>query len=73
MTEAVEQYGISGWAEGYFSISDEGQVLVHPRGQGSLPTFALLDLVEGLGDRGLSLPLLLRFADILEDRITVCM
>lgn len=61
-------YRIKGWGEPYFSINATGHVIVTPQGDrgGSIDLF---DLVEALKQRNLSLPLLIRFSDILEDRI----
>ncbi len=66
--ESEELYRIQGWGEPYFSINAAGHVTVSPRGDrgGSLD---LLELVQALGQRNLDLPLLIRFSDILEDRI----
>jgi arginine decarboxylase len=61
-------YRIQGWGEPYFSINAAGHITVSPKGDrgGSLDLF---DLVNGLKQRSIGLPLLLRFSDILEDRI----
>jgi arginine decarboxylase len=61
-------YGIDRWGDPYFSVSERGHVMVQPRGErgGSLD---LVELVEELQGRNLSLPLLIRFDDILEDRL----
>jgi arginine decarboxylase len=61
-------YRIQGWGEPYFSINAAGQVTVSPKGDrgGSLD---LYELVNALKQRNLGLPLLIRFSDILEDRI----
>ncbi|MDJ0736714.1 MAG: biosynthetic arginine decarboxylase [Nostocaceae cyanobacterium] len=61
-------YRIEGWGEPYFSINAAGHVTVSPRGDrgGSLDLF---ELVQALKLRNLGLPLLIRFSDILEDRI----
>jgi arginine decarboxylase len=67
--EASEElYRITGWGEPYFSINAAGHVTVSPQGErgGSLDLF---ELVNGLKQRNLSMPLLIRFSDILEDRI----
>ncbi|MBF2099305.1 MAG: arginine decarboxylase, partial [Gloeomargaritaceae cyanobacterium C42_A2020_066] len=63
-----ELYRIRGWGEPYFSINAAGHVTVSPMGErgGSLDLF---ELVQALQQRGLSLPLLIRFSDILQDRI----
>ncbi|WP_126146606.1 biosynthetic arginine decarboxylase [Synechococcus elongatus] len=61
-------YRIQGWGEPYFGINAAGHITVSPQGDrgGSLD---LYELVEALRRRGLNLPLLIRFPDILEDRI----
>lgn len=61
-------YGLDRWGDPYFSVSDRGHVMVQPRGDrgGSLD---LMELVQELQGRDLSLPLLIRFDDILEDRL----
>ncbi|MEM8643095.1 MAG: biosynthetic arginine decarboxylase [Cyanobacteria bacterium P01_G01_bin.54] len=61
-------YHLSGWGEPYFSINTAGHVLVSPLGDrgGSLD---LYELVQALQQRNLKLPLLIRFSDILGDRI----
>ncbi len=66
---AEELYGIREWSGGYFRISDEGEVLVSPRGPRSNATANLHKVVTGLRERGITPPVLLRFGDILESRI----
>ncbi len=61
-------YGIRHWGAGYFSINDAGRVEVRPNGPGSTP-IDLYEQVEELRQSGLSLPLLVRFPDILQDRV----
>ncbi|MBR8829118.1 MAG: biosynthetic arginine decarboxylase [Gomphosphaeria aponina SAG 52.96 = DSM 107014] len=66
--ESEKLYRIQGWGEPYFSINAAGHVIVSPQGErgGSLD---LLELVAGLRQRNIGLPLLIRFSDILADRI----
>ncbi|MBR8830048.1 MAG: Biosynthetic arginine decarboxylase [Chroococcopsis gigantea SAG 12.99] len=61
-------YRIPGWGEPYFSINAAGHITVTPQGDrgGSLD---LHELIESLKSRNIGLPLLLRFSDILSDRI----
>ena len=61
-------YRIEGWGQPYFSINAAGHITVSPKGDhgGSLDLF---ELVNALKQRNLGLPLLIRFSDILEDRI----
>ena len=66
--DSEETYRIKGWGEPYFAINANGHVTVSPKGDrgGSLD---LVELVQGLQKRNLQLPLLIRFSDILADRI----
>ncbi|MDY6939152.1 MAG: biosynthetic arginine decarboxylase [Cyanobacteriota bacterium] len=66
--DSEELYRIRGWGEPYFSINAAGNITVSPQGDrgGSLD---LYELVEALKKRNLELPLLIRFPDILADRI----
>ncbi|SDI04584.1 arginine decarboxylase [Pseudomonas panipatensis] len=61
-------YGIRHWGAGYFAINDAGNVEVRPQGAEAQP-IDLHVLVEQLREAGLSLPLLVRFPDILQDRV----
>jgi arginine decarboxylase len=62
-------YGIQGWGEPYFSINAAGNVTVAPQGASRGITLDLYELVESLKQRNLGLPLLIRFSDILADRM----
>jgi len=66
--DSEDLYRIEGWGEPYFSINAAGHITVSPKGDrgGSLDLF---ELVNALKQRNLGLPLLIRFSDILEDRI----
>lgn len=66
--DSEQLYRIPGWGEPYFGINSAGRVTVSPKGDrgGSLD---LYELVEAIKERNIGLPLLLRFSDILEDRI----
>jgi arginine decarboxylase len=68
MEDSENLYRIHGWGDPYFSINAAGHVTVSPQGDrgGSLD---LYELVEALRQRNIGLPLLIRFSDILADRI----
>ncbi|MFU8885829.1 MAG: biosynthetic arginine decarboxylase [Cyanobacteriota bacterium] len=61
-------YGLDRWGDPYFGVNGRGHVCVQPQGErgGSLD---LVELVRELQGRNLRLPLLVRFDDILEDRL----
>lgn len=62
-------YNVTRWGEGYFDISDEGRVLVHPTGDRADGSVDLYDLANRVDEAGLSLPVLFRFGDIIRNRI----
>ncbi|HBE68987.1 MAG TPA: arginine decarboxylase [Planctomycetaceae bacterium] len=66
--KSSDLYGVDRWGDGYFSISDEGRVLVSPR-RNPASSIDLKELVDRLIKRGLNLPVLVRFNDILADRL----
>ncbi len=66
--DSAELYGIAGWGNGYFDINDEGHVILTSAATGSAP-IDLKKAVDDLVRRGLSLPLLIRFTDVLRRRI----
>jgi arginine decarboxylase len=68
LADALETYGIRNWGNPYFGINEKGHVCVHPDGpQGS--TMDLKDLVDEVRRRGIGLPLLIRFTDVLRHRV----
>mgnify|MGYP006266766637 CR=1 FL=1 len=62
-------YGIDQWGNGYFHINENGEVAVTPSGEKNGNTVSLTRLLEGIKERGWSLPVLLRFEGILYSRI----
>src|SRR3954471_19667714 len=66
--DATELYEIARWGKGYFSIGENGQVKVHPTKIASR-SIDLKQLVEDLQRRGINLPTLIRFRDILAHRL----
>ncbi|MGI8744545.1 MAG: biosynthetic arginine decarboxylase [Bryobacteraceae bacterium] len=66
--DASDLYDVASWGKGYFSVGDNGHVWVHPTKEPK-SAIDLKELVEKLGLRGISLPILIRFADILKHRL----
>ena len=61
-------YEISRWGNGYFSINDAGHVQVHPTKEPD-KAIDLKKLIDRLQLRGIGLPILVRFTDILKHRL----
>lgn len=69
--DSAELYGIEQWGNKYFRVGKRGDVNVRlPDGDSGLKDVSLPDLVEGLAERGTTLPVLFRFRDLLHSRIT---
>lgn len=70
--DAADLFNIPRWGNGYFSVGDNGSLLVTPfAAEGSKPQGAIdmKELIEELTARGIQLPILVRFSDILKSRI----
>jgi len=67
--DARELYNIAQWGEGYFDINDDGELIARPDPDRPEFTMRLPQLAAEMEARGMTLPLLVRFNDILHDRI----
>lgn len=67
-TEAAEMYDVAAWGKGYFSVGNNGNVWVHPD-KSADRKIDLKELVDKLELRGISLPILIRFGEILKHRM----
>ncbi len=67
--DSSQLFGLEKWGSPYFSINELGNISISPKGEGG-STIDLVELVHGLEGRNLELPLLIRFDDILEDRLS---
>jgi arginine decarboxylase len=65
IADSVELYGVESWGRDYFSVNDHGHLVVGSEGGG----VDLKELVDGVTERGIGLPLLIRFSDLLKARI----
>src|SRR5262249_33939671 len=65
---AITTYNVDAWGGGYFSINSAGNVIAKPlKDNGS--SIDLLEVVNEARDRGLGFPLVIRFQDLLRDRV----
>ncbi|MBP3349145.1 MAG: biosynthetic arginine decarboxylase [Bacteroidaceae bacterium] len=65
--DSAELYNINGWGLKYFSINDKGHVQVTPRENHA--SVDLRELMDELQLRDVTAPVLVRFPDILDNRI----
>jgi arginine decarboxylase len=66
--QSKQLYAIQQWGDGYFSINSKGHVCVKPRADCAIEV-DVFEVAEALQSQGLSWPVLIRFPDILRDRI----
>jgi arginine decarboxylase len=66
--DSVELYNINSWGKDYFSVNSKGNIVVRPKEGG--PEIDLRNLIDELQLHDIALPLLLRFPDILNNRIS---
>ena len=65
---AISLYNIDRWGAGYFGINEAGNVQIFPTKDTSTP-IDIMDLVAEAKAQGLSFPMVLRFQDLLRDRV----
>ncbi len=66
--DALTVYNIENWGGGYFSVNEHGNISVAPI-QGKGPSLDLTHVLAEARKRGLVLPLLIRFQDLLRHRV----
>src|ERR1700723_692339 len=66
--EAAELYDVARWGKGYFSVGANGHLYVHPD-KDPQRSLDLKELVDNLQLRGIALPILIRFGQILQNRL----
>lgn len=67
--DARDTYAIAHWSDGYFDIDDRGEVIVYSSAGRTAGGVSLCHIVREVRKEGLSLPVLVRFTDILRDRV----
>ena len=66
--DTKQLYNITHWSEGYFDINRDGHLSAHPTGAGGIAV-DLYKLITEINASDLSLPVLVRFTDVLHHRI----
>lgn len=67
--DSEDLYGINAWGEGYFRINDQGNVCINPDAKADGPSVDLHELTQDLLDRGIRVPIMIRFPDIIKSRV----
>ena len=67
--DALALYNVDRWGGGYFGINAEGHVVVKPKRNGE--QVDLMEIVSEARSRSLQFPLVVRFHDLLRDRVEI--
>ncbi len=67
--DSLETYNIEKWGDKYFSLNQKGNIAIFPNGEKE-NNIDLLQLIKELKSREINPPLIIRFNDILKDRIS---
>jgi arginine decarboxylase len=66
--DSANLYNLKGWGLKYFGVNEKGNLTVHPRTSPE-PAIDVRRLVDDVKARGIKLPVLFRFQDILRHRV----
>jgi arginine decarboxylase len=69
-TKSADLYGVAEWSGGYFSIAENGEMMVMPSPGVTDRAVSIAEIAAGVSDRGLGMPVLLRIENILDAQIT---
>jgi arginine decarboxylase len=69
LQDTADIYGIDNWGKNYFKITDKGEAAVLLGAPEDLKEVSLYGIAEGLRQRGIGMPILLRFEDILRRQV----
>lgn len=68
--KACDLYGIKSWSAGYFDVSKKGEVVITPFKGNDSVAVSMTEIIDGLSERGLDMPVLLRIQNILHSQIS---
>ena len=68
---SLDLYNIQNWGAGYFNISPQGHVVITLTNSKKTAAISLMDIISGVKERGMDMPILLRVQNILDSQITL--
>ncbi len=69
LQDTMDLYGVDNWGKSYFKVLDSGEAAVILEGPAGPKEVSLYEIAEGLRERGIGMPILLRFEDILKRQV----
>lgn len=67
--DSANLFGVHRWGMGYFGIGDDGFVSVTAPPPNGKRSVSMKDIIAGLEERGLSMPVMLRIENLISDRV----
>lgn len=67
--KSAELYGINNWGSGFFHVNSQGHVQITPEGSNKGVSVDLYELTQDLLDRGIRVPIMIRFPNIIKSRV----
>lgn len=68
---SIDLYGVEAWGADYFDVSSTGDAVVKLSIENQTTTIPIIDIIQGMKDRGLEMPSILRIENLLDDRIKI--
>ena len=68
--QAKKTYGVDGWGNGYFDIDVNGDVIIRNPVNAKMKPVPLMEIIQGMRERELQMPVLLRIENILDQSIS---
>lgn len=69
ISDANDIYQISRWGEGYFSVSEKGDLCVNPTRMENGPVINMMEVLEEMKNKNIAFPAVIRFHDILRSQV----
>jgi arginine decarboxylase len=69
--DSLDMYNIQNWGAGYFDISKKGEVIITLKSETKKSSISLMEIIDGIKDRGFDMPVLLRIQNILDAQISL--
>jgi arginine decarboxylase len=67
--DSIHTYQIERWSEGYFTVSEDGELCAIPNKDANGPRISISKVIEEMKKDGVEFPVVIRFHDILRNQI----
>src|ERR1700738_2021390 len=68
LEETMQTYGIENWGAGFFDVNKKGHLIIRPS-EGDSAAADVKDIIDDLIKRGVKLPVILRFPQLLSHQV----